>query len=376
MKILYNIAGTCHSGGMERVLANKANYLVKQGMEVVIVTTDQQGLPPFFSLDERIRCIDLCINYEENNGKSLFNKLLHYPLKQWKHKKRLTKILMQERPDITISMFNNDAGFITDIKDGSKKILEIHFSKFKRLQYNRKGWWRLVDVWRTKQDEKIARRFDRFVVLTKEDKDNWGHMDNICVIPNANTFSTHQTAVLNARRVIAIGRYNYQKGFDRLIKAWKTVNQVCPEWTLDIIGEGEDKARLQSLINYEKLNRSVRLMPAISDIENVYLGASVVAMSSHYEGLPMVLLEAQSFGLPIVAFACQCGPKDVITDGETGFLVPEGEVEGLADRLITVMEDDNLRLSMGKKAKEASHRYEERGGMQLWMETFQTVMEQ
>ena len=160
------------------------------------------------------------------------------------------------------------------------------------------------------------------------------------------------------------------------LRAFKTVNQVCPEWTLDIIGEGEDKARLQSLINYEKLNRSVRLMPAISDIENVYLGASVVAMSSHYEGLPMVLLEAQSFGLPIVAFACQCGPKDVITDGETGFLVPEGEVEGLADRLITVMEDDNLRLSMGKKAKEASHRYEERGVMQLWMETFQTVMEQ
>ena len=79
--------------------------------------------------------------------------LLHYPLKQWKHKKRLTKILMQERPDITISMFNNDAGFITDIKDDSKKILEIHFSKFKRLQYNRKGWWRWVDVWRTKQED-------------------------------------------------------------------------------------------------------------------------------------------------------------------------------------------------------------------------------
>lgn len=329
MKILYNIAGTCHSGGMERVLANKANYLVKQGMEVVIVTTDQQGLPPFFSLDKRIRCIDLCINYEENNGKSLLNKLLHYPLKQWKHKKRLTQILMQERPDITISMFNNDAGFITDIKDGSKKILEIHFSRFKRLQYNRKGWWRLVDVWRTQQDKRIARRFDRFVVLTEEDKANWGDMDNICVIPNANTFSTKQTSLLNTRKVIAIGRYSYQKGFDRLIKAWKTVNRVCPEWTLDIIGEGEEKSKLQSLIHHENLSNSVRLMPATSDIINVYLGASVVAMSSHYEGLPMVLLEAQSFGLPIVAFACQCGPKDIISDGVTGFLVTEGDVEGL-----------------------------------------------
>lgn len=84
---------------------------------------------------------------------------------------------------------------------------------------------------------------------------------------------------------------------------------MCPEWTLDIIGEGEDKAWLQSLINYEKLNGSVRLMPVTSDIENVYLGASVVAMSSHYEGLPMVLLEAQSFGLPIVALHVSADPE-------------------------------------------------------------------
>jgi glycosyltransferase involved in cell wall biosynthesis len=106
----------------------------------------------------------------------------------------------------------------------------------------------------------------------------------------------------------------------------------------------------------------------------VYLGASVVAMSSHYEGLPMVLLEAQSLGLPIVAFACQCGPKDIISDGETGFLVPEGDVEGLAEKLITVIKDNVLRLSMGKQAKEASRRYEEEAVMQLWMDIFQTVM--
>lgn len=374
MKILYNIAGTCHSGGMERVLANKANYLVKQGMEVIIVTTDQQGLPPFFFLDKRIRCIDLCINYEENNGKLFLNKLLHYPVKQWKHKRRLTKVLMQECPDITISMFNNDTGFITDIKDGSKKLLEIHFSKFKRLQYNRKGFWRLIDLWRTRQDEKIIRRFDRFVVLTEEDKENWGHPDNICVIPNANTFSAKQTSALNTRKVIAVGRYSYQKGFDRLIKAWRTVNQACSEWTLEIIGEGDDKTKLQALIDNYGLNGKVRLLPATSTIEKVYLEASVVAMSSHYEGLPMVLLEAQSFGLPIVAFACQCGPRDIVTDGETGFLVPEGDVESLAERLITVMKDDVLRLSMGKKARKSSHRYEEAAVMQQWIEIFQTLM--
>ena len=115
MKLLYCIAGTCHSGGMERVLANKANYLARQGYEVVVVTTDQQGQPPFFPLDERIRCIDLGINYEENNGKSFVNKLFHYPFKYYLHKKRLTAVLKQEKPDITLSMFCNDAEFITHI---------------------------------------------------------------------------------------------------------------------------------------------------------------------------------------------------------------------------------------------------------------------
>lgn len=373
MKILYNIAGTCHSGGMERVLANKANYLVKQGVEVVIVTTDQQGLPPFFFLDQRIRCIDLCINYEENNGKSLVNKLLHYPLKQWKHRKRLTQILMQERPDITISMFNNDAGFITDIKDGSKKILEIHFSKLKRLQYNRKGWWRLVDVWRTKQDERIARRFDRFVVLTKEDKDNWGDMDNICVIPNASTFQNAQTSPLTVPKVIAIGRYDYQKGFDRLIMAWKKVTETVSGWHLDIIGDGSKRQELQSLIQQLGMEKHISLIKPTSNIDSTYLHASILALTSHYEGLPMVLIEAQSFGLPIVAFNCKCGPTDVVTDGVDGFLVPEGDIEAFADRLLVLMQDRVLRKNMGRRAKSASSRYEEVFIMKQWMKLFHTI---
>ena len=89
MKILYCIAGTRHSGGMERVLANKANWLVQHGYEVMLVTTDQQGEPPFFALDKRISCYDLGIGYEENNGKSFLNKLIHYPIKQFRHKKKL-----------------------------------------------------------------------------------------------------------------------------------------------------------------------------------------------------------------------------------------------------------------------------------------------
>lgn len=373
MKIIYCIAGTCHSGGMERVLANKANYLTGHGYEVVIVTTDQQGLPPFFPLAEQIRCIDLGINYEENNGKSFANKLLHYPLKQYRHKKRLAAILKREKPDITVSMFCNDAGFITRINDGSKKVLEIHFSKFKRLQYNRKGLWRLADLWRSRQDEKTVRRFDKFVVLTEEDKGYWGNLPNITVIPNANTFATSQAAALENKKVIAIGRYTYQKGFERLIEAWNILSPGFPGWKLDIIGNGEERDKLQDLIHAYHLDGQVTLVSPTKSIDKVYLDASVLVMSSRYEGLPMVLLEAQAFGLPIVSFACKCGPKDIVANGETGFLVEENDIEGLARQLVKVMKDKNLRKQMGRKAKEASLRYAEDAVMAKWTALFDSL---
>lgn len=373
MKIIYCIACTCHSGGMERVLANKANYLTGHGYEVVIVTTDQQGLPPFFPLAEQIRCIDLGINYEENNGKSFANKLLHYPLKQYRHQKRLAAILKREKPDITVSMFCNDAGFITRINDGSKKVLEIHFSKFKRLQYNRKGLWRLADLWRSRQDEKTVRRFDKFVVLTEEDKGYWGNLPNITVIPNANTFATSQAAALENKKVIAIGRYTYQKGFERLIEAWNILSPGFPGWKLDIIGNGEERDKLQDLIHAYHLDGQVTLVSPTKSIDKVYLDASVLVMSSRYEGLPMVLLEAQAFGLPIVSFACKCGPKDIVANGETGFLVEENDIEGLARQLVKVMKDKNLRKQMGRKAKEASLRYAEDAVMAKWTALFDSL---
>lgn len=373
MKLLYCIAGTCHSGGMERVLANKANYLINHGYEVVIVTTDQQGKPSFFPLDERIRCIDLGINYEENNGKSFANKLLHYPLKQYLHKKRLTAVLKQEKPDITLSMFCNDAGFITRIPDGSKKVLEIHFSKFKRLQYGRKGVWRLADIWRSKQDEKIVQRFDKFVVLTEEDKGYWGNLPNITVIPNARTFIPQQVTDWNHKKVIAIGRYNYQKGFERLIEIWRRVVDDFPEWRLEIVGDGEERDKLQSLIETYELNNSITLVRSHNEIDKNYLSASIYVLTSRYEGLPMVLLEAQAFGLPIVSYRCKCGPADIITDGTDGFLIEEGDTEGFVSVLKRLMGDFTLRKRMGEKALLSSERFSEERVMQRWATLFESL---
>ena len=376
MKIVYNIAGTYNSGGMERVLANKANWLVKQGHEVVIVTTDQRGERPFFPLDERIKCFDLGVNYEENNGKSFINKLIHYPFKQQKHKRKLTELLQSLRADVVISMFCNDASFIPSIKDGSKKILEIHFSRFKRLQYGRKGLWKLADEYRSKLDAKVAARFDRFVVLTDEDKEYWEGLKNMCVIGNARSFVLQKPAELDNKKVIAVGRYSYQKGFERLIAAWHRVCQQKNDWTLHLVGDGELREELQKQIEELNLGDKVILGKAVTDMPTVYQEASILAMTSHYEGLPMVLLEAQAAGLPIVSFQCKCGPKDVIEDGVDGFLVKEGDTDALAEKLLLLMDDEMLRKKMGAAAFERSERYAEDHIMKQWTDLFDVVLKE
>ena len=374
MRLVYCIAGTRHSGGMERVLANKANYWVRHGHDVTIVTTDQHGELPFFHLDTRVKCIDLEINYEDNNGKSIWNKLAYYPFKQYVHRKRLRALLKRVQPDITISMFCNEAAFLPKIKEGGWKVLEIHFSKYKRLQYGRKGLWRWVDIVRSRYDEILVKKYDRFVVLTEEDKSYWGALPNMVVIPNARTFTPTNTSLLQNKIVLAVGRLTYQKGFERLIEAWSLLNGKYPNWKLFIVGDGEKKEELEQLVVDSSLQDSVFLKAPVKDMEQLYREASVIAMTSRYEGLPMILLEAQAYGIPIVSFKCQCGPADIITDGKDGFLVPEGNIPMMAEKLSMLMSDYQLRAKMGKAAVLSSKRFDEERVMHQWENLFSSLL--
>lgn len=361
MNLIYLIPGFYRAAGMERVLAEKANWLYAHGYDILIVTCEQKGREEAFTLDERIRREDLDIGYEDNNGGSFADKFLHYPAKQRRHRKALESLLKREKADIVISMFGNEAHFLPAIKDGSRKVLEIHFSRFKRLQYGRKGLWALADKWRSRQDARTASRYDRFVVLTKEDKDYWGELGNISVIPNPRTFTLPEPASLQSHTVLAVGRYSHQKGFDLLLKAWKMID--TKGWTLRIAGSGDPLGDVPD---------NVVTGPSNNMIEE-YLNAAFLVSSSRYEGLPMVLLEAQAAGLPVVSFACKCGPKDVITDGEDGILVPECDIAGLAAGMKLLMDDKDLRLSMGQAAFRNSDRFDKERIMHLWENLFQEL---
>lgn len=374
MKIAYCIAATYNSGGMERVLANKVNSLAADGTECLIITTDQHGRKPFFDMDPRVRHVDLGIDYEANNGTSFLNKLIHYPLRQIRHRRRLRAVLEREKPDITVSMFCNEAPLLPAIKAGGRKLLEVHFSRFKRLQYGRKGLWALADRWRSRRDLQTARRYDRFVVLTEEDRGYWHGVDNIEAIPNAVSFECPQPAPLTSRKVLAVGRLSHQKGFDRLIDAWAISVRNNPGWTLEIVGSGELAEPIKRQIEETGVAGSVVLTPSCSDMPAKYREASILAMTSRYEGLPMALIEAQTCGLPIVAMDCRCGPRDVVTDGRSGFIVTEGDIAAFASQLSRLMSDDALRLDMGRNAILESRRFAADRIMSRWKTLFNELL--
>ena len=371
MKIAYCIPATSNSGGMERVLSGKANYLASLGHELTIITTDQRGKAPFFPFQEGIAQYDLGINYDENNDEGILSKLRSYPGKKRLHRKRLTALLLELRADVVVSMFGDDADLLPSIQDGSRKVLEYHFSKLKRLQYGRKGLWRLVDLLRTKLDERTVRPYDRFVVLTEEDRSYWGALPNIHVIPNPLPFTTDTPSDCSTHRVIAAGRYDFQKNFELLLHLWAKVAPDFPDWHLDIFGDGKLRGELTALVEKLGLSSSVTLERPTHQMQEVYRTSSVYVMTSRYEGLPMVLLEAQQMGLPIVSFACPCGPRDVITDGVDGFLVEVGDEERFLSSLKKLMTDEPMRRMMGGAARHASERYQVDVVMQQWQELFQ-----
>lgn len=373
MRIVYNIAGLYRPSGMEKILTDKANWLAAHGYEVTIITTEQKGRPDAFPLDSRIARRDLAIGYEDNNGASLWNKIVHYPLKQYRHRRRLTRALMEIRPDITVSMFCNEQSFLPSVKDGSRKVLELHFSRLKRLQYGRRGLWGLVDRLRSSNEVRQVRRFDRFVTLTREDLSMWGDIPGICSIPNGIRLDGIIPGEHDGKTVIAVGRYMYQKGLDRLIDAWKIVTDALGPghgWQLRLLGEGELREELQGQIDSLGLSSSVQLCGNVKDMPSEYRNAAILAMSSRYEGLPMALIEAQAYGVPAVSFDCQCGPREVIIDSRTGLLVKEGDVEALAKALLGLIRDPEARRRMGEEAAAQAVRFDFETIMKQWDKLF------
>jgi len=170
-----------------------------------------------------------------------------------------------------------------------------------------------------------------------------------------------------------VGRFYAQKGFDMLIEAWGIVAEKYPEWQLNIYGNGEFKDQLNAQIKEKGLTSSITLKDPVSNIVDKYTESSAYVMSSRFEGFGMVLIEAMACGLPVISFDCPDGPSDIIKDGEDGLLVENGNISKLADSILKLIENEDLRIRMGQKARENVKRYNHDIIMQKWVELFHTL---
>jgi len=360
MKIVYNTDQTYLHGGIEKVLAAKANYFANQpDTEVYVVTTEQHNYPPCYHIDSRVKQIDLDVRY--NRSKSYFSK--ENILKAIKHYWKQKQVFAQIKPDVIISPnFNFDFYWLPFIAKGAGKIKEIHGSR-----YN----WK--PSFRNKLNAWFERKYNKVVVLN-EDEASYFSTNNVVVIPNAIEKNDYQCTLEN-KRVLAAGRIAPVKGFDQLIAAWKNVYKLFPDWQLHIYGQDylDTQKQLQGLISQSGLEKVVLFKGSTDDMVKTMLDYSVYAMSSVTECFPMVLLEALSVGLPIVSYDCPHGPKHIISDQQDGILTAYCNPEALATGLIELLQNEMRRKVLGKTGKLNSIRFETETVMKKWTDLLNDI---
>lgn len=166
--------------------------------------------------------------------------------------------------------------------------------------------------------------------------------------------------------IVGVGRLNRQKGFDVLIRAFATLSKRRPDWRLVILGEGEERAALESLVTALGLQGRVLLPGAIASPGAVLSSASLFVLSSRYEGFPNVLLEAMALGVACVATDCDSGPREIISDGADGVLVRVDDVEALAEGMARLADEAGLRQRVARAAPAAAQRFAPERVFALW----------
>lgn len=377
MKIYYIYTALVTKGGADRVIAEKANWLAEHGYEIAIVTDTQLGREPAFPLSPKVKLIDLAIDFSKEYGHSFPVRVWMYYKLMRQYRKKMKVLLMHDRPDIVISILGRDISFITKIKDGSKKIGEAHTTKhfirnFHLLENKNFLLKFLTKYFRWNMDRQV-KRLDALVVLTSQDKEDWGHLLPVYVIPNSYPFYPEVPSTCENKQAVIVGRYNSAKGYNYLIDAWRDVYKKHPDWIINIFGSGEYEDKVRKQINDYGLQDVIIMNNPTDHIMEEYLKSSIYVMSSVFEGFAMVLLEAMACGLPCVSFDCPYGPRNIITDCEDGYLVDYLNSKALADKICILIDNLEIRQRMGKKGRENVLRFSRETIMSHWVSLFNSI---
>ena len=379
-KIVYCTPALYSAGGTERVVSVKANYFADVlGYDVTIIVTEGKNGNSFFPLSDKVKVVNLGLNFEELWNITFVKKVLLYLKKQRKYKRLLTNELLKIRPDITITTLRREINFINDVPDGSIKIGEQHlsrtnyrkidarFSKFYEISFFR--WWK---------DRVVTSltKLDRLVVLTSDAALEWPEIGNITMIPDPLPIKVSNCSPLSAKRVITIGRYSYEKGYDLLLRIWSIVGKECTDWQLDIFAMGDPTPYVKIMDELSIDKKRCHLNSSVVDVENEYINSSIFVQPSRTEGFGLVLVEAMACGLPVISFDCENGPRSIITESEDGFLINPYDVDSFADRLVQLINDGELRKKMGEKGQRKSQLYQIDSVGRQWKQLFDELMKE
>ena len=215
----------------------------------------------------------------------------------------------------------------------------------------------------------IYKKIYKLVVLTNKDYDKFiKNLNNVVVIPNPFDTTNKYLSELKEKKIIAIGRLEYQKGFDNLIAMYKDISIIYPDWKINIYGTGNLKQKLQNQIKNLDLENSIRLAGVTDNIYEKIRESSFMVFPSRYEGFGMVLLECMSQGVPCISFDCESGPSDIIENYENGILVPNQDNESFKKAIIELIENSKLRKKMGENAYFSVDKYSAKIVAQKWIE--------
>lgn len=388
-RIVFCTPALYSAGGVERVVSFKASYFAEQlDYDVTIIVTEGQGRASYFPLSDKVKVINFELGFEDLWRASFVRKVFLYLSKQRRYKKLMKAELMRIRPDFTISMLRREINFLMDIPDGSRKIGELHVNRanYRNFEANDSSVLKrfFAKFWMRSLVDKL-KRLDQLVVLTEKSKAAWPELSNVTVIPDPipmlikGVKERRSKGVGSAKRVVTIGRYAYQKGYDLLLQAWAEISRIreienCEKWTLEIFGQGDQAGYRQLMAELGIDTNWCHLNGPAEDVVKAYLESSIFVLSSRFEGFGMVLVEAMACGLPVVSFDCPAGPDEIITDGVDGLLVPSGDVHALAEKLMTLMIDENLRRRLGQQARQTAQRYEMTTIADQWTALFEEVI--
>ena len=378
MTIVYVMESLVPKGGTERIISEKANYLAEQyKYNVYIITcTQQQDQPNAFQLSSSVHQIKLAIPYYSQYcykyPKRFFVKLsINKKLKE-----AIIEAVQQINPDILIGIGHYKADLISSIKCRAKKIIECHEARF----FTQSGMANHQNVlsklftkfYRKLYFRTIERKADVIVTLTEGDKLLWNKAKRIEVIPNFSNIQVSQISSCHSKRVIAVGRLSWEKGYDRLIDIWELVSRKSPDWQLDIFGEGELEKNLSYKIAKKHIN-NITIHPTTNNISYEFSKSSICVMTSYYEGFALVLLEALKHGVPCVAYDCPFGPASIIEDNRCGYLIDNGNINVFAKKLCTLMNDENARKKFSKESIKRSKDFAIDTIMGKWNNLFESL---